>query len=142
MIPLPPEFVAAAAALVAWGRAEAGAMWPIADGADASWQDQLHRYRELLEQAIEQFALWLRATIGPPLKSIHQPVDQWLGSLPMWVATASVVALYAIAVIWVWTLRREFVFRGAPDRRGWRDLRIWATLIVVPYVAIYLVLGR
>lgn len=97
-------------------------------GDDLSWQDRLQS--------------WLRETIGPPLKSLHEPVDLWLGSLPMWVAVACVVALYTAAVIWVWTLRREFVYRGAPDQARWRDLRLWATLIVVPYVAIYLVLGR
>lgn len=110
--------------VVATGAAEA-----IGAGADApSWQDRLQA--------------WLRATIGPPLKRLHEPVDQWLGGLPMGVAVACVVGLYAVAVIWVWTLRREFVFRGAPDHAWWRDLRIWATLIIVPYVAIYLVLGR
>ena len=95
---------------------------------DPSWQDQLQE--------------WLRSTVGPPLKRLHEPVDLWLGGLPMWVAVACVVGLYAVAVIWVWTLRREFVFRGAPDQAWWRDLRLWATLIVIPYVAIYLVLGR
>lgn len=84
----------------------------------------------------------LRLRLGPALKAWHGPLDRWLASLPMSVAVACAVGLYAAAVIWVWTLRREFVFRGAPDQHWWRDLRIWATLVVMPYIAIYLILGR
>jgi hypothetical protein len=84
----------------------------------------------------------VRELLGPPLKSLHEPIDNWLGSLPMWVAMACAIGLFAIAGTWVWTLRKEFVFRGAPDQSWWRDLRLWATAVLLPYVAIYLVLGR
>ena len=60
----------------------------------------------------------------------------------MSVAVGCTLALYGAALVWVWTLRREFVFRGAPDQQWWRDLRLWATLVVIPYVAVYLVMGR
>ena len=93
---------------------------------------------KLLEQ-IDQFA---RGIFGPPLKALHTPVDNWLASLPMGVAMACALGLYGLAVIWVWTLKREFVFRGAPDQRRWRDLRVWATLVVIPYVLVYVFLGR
>jgi hypothetical protein len=91
---------------------------------------------------VERIDSALRSTLGPPLKSLHEPIDAWLGSLPMSVALACALGLYLIAVIWVWTLRREFVFRGAPDQKPWRDLRLWATFVVIPYVAIYIWLGR
>lgn len=84
----------------------------------------------------------LRKTIGPPLKALHEPLDQWLGSLPMSIAMSCAIGLYVVAFVWVWCLKREFVFRGTPDNRWWRDLRIWATLVLIPYVAIYCVLGR
>ena len=95
-----------------------------------------------MDQLLENIDAFLRATLGPPLKALHTPIDQWLGSLPMSVAMGTALSLYVLAVIWVWRLRREFVFRGAPDQSNWRDLRIWATLVVLPYVAIYIVLGR
>ena len=91
---------------------------------------------------LEKMRLAYRGLLGPPLKSIQQPLDQWLGTLPMWLAQGCAIGLFAAAVIWVWTLRREFVFRGASDDRWWRDLRIWATLVVIPYAAVYLLLGR
>jgi hypothetical protein len=52
------------------------------------------------------------------------------------------LGLYGIAIVWTWFLSRKFVFRGAPDEHRWRDLRIWATFVMLPYVAIYWWLGR
>ena len=85
---------------------------------------------------------FLRTTICPTLKSLQTPIDTWLASLPMSVAMGCALGLYCIAVLWVWTLKKKFVFRGAPDANQWRDLRIWATLVVVPYVVVYVLLGR
>jgi hypothetical protein len=84
----------------------------------------------------------LRETLGPPLQALQEPVDTWLGGLPMWVAMTCAIGLYVVALIWVWSLRREFVFRGSPDQEKWRDLRIWATVVILPYIAVYLWLGR
>jgi len=89
----------------------------------------------------DQLGDWIRQALGPSIKAFHQPVDDWLGSLPMWVAMACVIGLYGIAALWVWSLRKEFIFRGAPSHRWWCDLRIWATLILLPYVGVYLWLG-
>ncbi len=96
----------------------------------------------MIDTVLEKLDAILRSTLGAPLKAFHKPIDEWLGSLPMGVALACALGLYAIAVLWVWSLRREFVFRGAPDNRKWRDLRIWATLVVIPYVAVYILFGR
>jgi len=92
--------------------------------------------------AWENFTDTIRETLGPPLKSLHKPLDDWLGSLPMSVAVACAISLFVVAGIWVWTLRREFIFRGAPDQKWWRDLRIWSMVVLLPYIAIYLILGR
>ena len=96
----------------------------------------------MFDALLEKVDFFLKATFGPPLKALHAPIDRWLGSLPMSVAMACALGLYVIAVIWVWRLKKEFVFRGAPDQNKWRDLRIWATLVVIPYVAVYILFGR
>lgn len=96
----------------------------------------------MFDSFVERIDDFLRTTFGPPLKALHEPIDAWLGSLPMSVAMACALGLYAVAIIWVWTLKKKFVFRGAPDQKSWRDLRIWATLVTIPYVIIYLLLGR
>lgn len=93
-------------------------------------------------EEVSKLDLLLRKTFGPPLKRFHQPIDAWLGSLSMTVAMGCAFSLFLIATIWTWTLPREFVYRGAPDQKPWRDLRLWATLVVIPYVAVYILLGR
>jgi hypothetical protein len=92
--------------------------------------------------AWERFSDMIRSTLGPPLKSLHGPLDLWLSSLPMSVAIACAIGLFVVAGIWVWTLRREFIFRGAPDQKWWRDLRLWSMIVLLPYITIYLLLGR
>ena len=94
------------------------------------------------ETKYAEFSDWFRGELGPPLKSVQKPIDDWLGTAPMSVAMACAVGLFVVALIWTWALNRDFIFRGAPDDAWWRDLRIWATLVVIPYVTVYLLLGR
>ena len=89
----------------------------------------------------ESFGNSIRQALGPPIKALHQPIDDWLGSLPMSAAMACTLGLFMVAGIWVWTLRTEFIFRGAPFRRWWCDLRLWATLVLLPYIGVYLLFG-
>ena len=91
---------------------------------------------------VERAQTAFREKFGPPLKALHEPLDDWLGQLSMSTAVACAVGLYLLALVWVWTLNRRFIFRGAPDRRSWRDLRLWATVVLSPYLAIYFWLGR
>lgn len=90
----------------------------------------------------QRFCDALRAQLGPPLRALHAPLDAWLESLPMWVAQAAALSLFVVTGVWVWTLSRDFVYLGAADRAAWRDLRIWATLLLIPYIAVYVFLGR
>jgi hypothetical protein len=90
----------------------------------------------------EAFKTDLRAALGPPLKRLYQPLDRLFDSLPMWVAQASAIGLFVAAAIFAWCLPRRYVYLGAPDQARWRDLRIWATLVLVPYMLIYWILGR
>lgn len=85
---------------------------------------------------------WLRAQVGPPIKQFLAPLDRWLISLPMGVAQAAVLGLFVLTGIWLWTLKKDYIYLGAPDRAAWRDLRIWATLVLLPYIAVYVILGR
>lgn len=83
------------------------------------------------------FVTWLRETVGPPLKAWHGPLDEWLDSLPADTGRYFAVALFIAAGVWALTLRRDYVYLGAPDRAWWRDLRLWAVLALVPYVCVY-----
>ena len=69
------------------------------------------------------------------------PIDAAIGSLPLWSARVAVALLLVLPAVGVWRLSRDWAFRGAPDRAGWRDLRVWAALFIVPYLVIYLLLA-
>ncbi len=75
------------------------------------------------------------------LEAFFGPFDRALLSLPLWVARFSAVLLLLVPALWV-ALRseRSVVMRGAPDDSRWRDLRLWAILVTLPYVLIYLLL--
>ena len=84
----------------------------------------------------------LRLAIAAPLKALHQPLDNWLDSLPMWVAQVCAVGLFVVAGLWVLTLSRDFVFLGSPSKSRWRDLRLWSLALLLPYIVVYWWLGR
>jgi len=80
---------------------------------------------------------FLSTWLVPPLKAFFGPIDAWLASLPQAMARVCAVGLFLLAAGWVWTIKRDFIYLGAPDRSRWRDLRIWAVLALLPYVIIY-----
>ena len=48
-------------------------------------------------------------------------------------------ALYLVLALWAASRPRRLVYRGAPDRARWRDLRLWVVPLVLAQVALYLV---
>ncbi len=108
----------------------------------ATEKEEVAESTNWLTDGVAGFETWLQDTVAPPLKSIQHPIDKWLGALPMSVAMICCIGLFVAALIWVWCLKRDFVFRGAPGHEWWRDLRLWATFVVIPYITVYLWLGR
>jgi hypothetical protein len=90
----------------------------------------------------DYFRAPLSRAVSPTLKRIFGPLDDFLLGLPPSVWLACAIGLFLIAGIAVWCLKRNYVYLGAPDEAPWRDLRIWATILLLPYIAIYLLLGR
>ena len=89
-------------------------------------------------QLWEMFADFMKASVAPHLRALHAPLDAWIDGLPGWVPIACALTLFIVAGLWVLTLKRDYIYLGAPDRAAWRDLRFWAVLVLLPYVLIYL----
>ena len=85
--------------------------------------------------AIDEF---LTTHLAPRLRSLLGPLDAWLVDLPPGVWRASVMGLFAFGIAIAFCFRHDYIYRGAPDRALWRDLRLWAALFMIPYVLIYL----
>ena len=62
-------------------------------------------------------------------------VDAW----PQVWASVITVVLFGGILIGTWWLRREVIFEDAPDQNSWRDLRIWATVLIFIQFCIYYV---
>jgi hypothetical protein len=65
-------------------------------------------------------------------------MGDWLAGLPlMWGKIIAVIAFVG-TTIWAWRRPRSFIYQGASDSRAWRDLRIWATVLMAVQIVIYL----
>jgi hypothetical protein len=55
------------------------------------------------------------------------------------IAAARVLFLlfFGLIIVLVFLLPREYIFRGAPDRSRWRDLRYWTLGLVLIHAYVY-----
>ena len=62
----------------------------------------------------------------------------WLASIPLWWGKVVAVVAFVGIAVWAWFQPRRFVLKGAPDNRNWRDLRVWASILMAIQIVIYL----
>jgi hypothetical protein len=104
-----------------------------ARAATAETVNPVDQWMEARQQSLE----WLSNFLRP----WYRPLDVYLAGLdPDTTGRWCVAALFGIVLLWVFTLKRDFVFQGAPSRARWADLRLWAAAAMAPYVMIYLLL--
>ncbi|MCK4422127.1 hypothetical protein KAW18_12000 [candidate division WOR-3 bacterium] len=64
-----------------------------------------------------------------------------LAKIPMyWGLIVSVIIFVGIA-IWAVLNPREYIYEGAENRARWRDLRIWAAVLMGIQIAIHVIWG-
>ena len=68
-----------------------------------------------------------------------ESLNNWLTDLPTSWANTITMLLFGLLLIILWSFPRRFVLRGAPDQSRWRDIRIWATVLVFVQLGIYTV---
>jgi len=62
---------------------------------------------------------------------------QFIASLPLWWAKIGAAVIFLSILVMVWMLPVKFIYRGSPDRKRWRDLRIWATILIAVQLLLY-----
>lgn len=73
-----------------------------------------------------------------PMQAIFQPLNQFLSPIPSIWWSLCAVSLFLGAMIWVWSMKKEYVNLDAPSSRWWYDLRIWTVLSMIPHLFVYL----
>jgi hypothetical protein len=61
----------------------------------------------------------------------------WISHLPETWAKWIVILFFLLPLIFAFTMKRAYIFQGAADQKNWRNLKIWAFLLVVVQAAIY-----
>ena len=60
-----------------------------------------------------------------------------LESLPTsWANYLSMAGFLLLAVL-VWRIPRHLIYANAPDNRRWRDIRIWASILITIQLCLY-----
>lgn len=54
-----------------------------------------------------------------------------------WANYVSIVGFLFLGVV-VWMIPRHLIYRGSPDQSRWRDIRVWATVLIVIQLVLYL----
>jgi hypothetical protein len=86
----------------------------------------------------QAFHDWINNTFGDLLRPVFGEVDTLLGDVYMPWARICAVGLFAAAMIWVLTLRPEYVNVDAPRKAWYTDLRLWTAVAMLPHVVVYL----
>ncbi|MEJ5362229.1 MAG: hypothetical protein WBK20_03015 [Spirochaetota bacterium] len=62
-----------------------------------------------------------------------------LCSLPLWYAKIIAMLIFLFMLVVAWLLPYDFIVKGAPDKKRWRDLRLWATVLTIVQLIIYFI---
>lgn len=64
---------------------------------------------------------------------------QWLAGVPLeWAKAAALVTFIGIGLA-AWLFPKAYIFEGAPTISWWRDIRWWASGILVIQIILYMV---
>lgn len=65
-------------------------------------------------------------------------MGDWLAGLPLWWGKVIAVAFFLGIAVWAWRRPRSYIYKDAPDNHGWRDLRVWASVLMAIQTLLYL----
>jgi len=61
-----------------------------------------------------------------------------MAAIPLGMVKVGVIAMFVGLALWAFSMPADYVYRGAPDRGRWRDVRIWAAVVIgleiIPYL--------
>ena len=62
---------------------------------------------------------------------------EWLKDLPLYWAKIIGTVFFLSVMIWAVLRPKAYIFKGAPDSKLWRDLRLWAVVVLIVQIMLY-----
>lgn len=87
--------------------------------------------------AEQGFSGAVTAIFRPLLEPLFSPIHNAIENVYEPWATAGAIALFVGAMIWVFTLNKDYVNVDAPSKRIFYDLRFWTIASMVPHLIVY-----
>jgi hypothetical protein len=66
---------------------------------------------------------------------------EWLVGTHINLASYVMVVVFVFTALWAWTFKRDYIFEGAPSQHRWRDIRIWAVILLAVQTVLYVHFG-
>lgn len=94
-----------------------------------------------MQKLLDDMSGAISALFGPALKPVFNPMDQLFTPIPPLVWTLTAVGLFVAAMIFVFSLKKEYVNIDSPGKGPLYDLRFWTIVSMSPHVVVYLYFG-
>jgi hypothetical protein len=62
---------------------------------------------------------------------------EWLRELPLYVPKIIATLIFIGVTVWAWMRPKSFIYEGAPNKKMWRDLRLWITGMMAVQIFLY-----
>lgn len=82
----------------------------------------------------------INTVFGPIMRGIFHPITNALANVYQPWAMICALGMFVGTMIWVYSLRKEYIQIDAPSKALWCDLRLWTVLSMTPHIIVYLVL--
>jgi len=63
----------------------------------------------------------------------------WLAGIPLIWGKIFAAVFFVGMIVWAWFRPRKYIYEDSPDGNRWRDLRIWATVLLGIQIVLYIV---
>ena len=62
----------------------------------------------------------------------------WISGLDLGIAKLLFVCAFIAPLVFSMFLKKEYIFKGATNKKTWRNLKIWITALTIFMVCVYL----
>ncbi len=76
--------------------------------------------------------------VWPPFLKIGNLIENTFLAIPHWGIKTIIIAFFVVLAIIPFLFPKDYIFKGAEDRKPWRDLRYWALAAAITEIMVYL----